>query len=148
MSAIQEAPAAGPTPEEPTAATAAVASADTPVVAAEPWRPRGLALTGIIIGAVVVAAALFGSGVVVGLAIPGGTGTTQNQFGGGGQGGFPGGGQGGQGGFPGGQNGTGTQGGTQQGPGQMGGQQGTQQGGTQQGSTQQGSTQDGSGSTT
>jgi len=67
-----------------------VVEAPVPVVVEQRWS--GLAVAGIVVGAVIVAGALFGGGVLVGTHLPQGQG--QAQFGPGGQrpqGGFPGG---------------------------------------------------------
>ena len=71
---------------------AVAAPEPTPVVVAAKKRPRKLVLAPIIVGTVIVAGALFGGGVAVGLAIPTG-GPGQGQFGPGGNRDFPGGGQ-------------------------------------------------------
>ncbi|MCU1411306.1 MAG: hypothetical protein JWR04_2013 [Rhodoglobus sp.] len=59
----------------------------TPVVVEQ--RRSGLAVAGLVVGAVIVAGALFGGGVLVGAHLP--QGQSQAQFGSGGHGGFPGG---------------------------------------------------------
>jgi len=71
---------------------AVVADQPTPAAVVANKRPRKLVLAAIIVGAVIVAGALFGGGVAVGLAIPTG-GPGQGQFGPGGNRDFPGGGQ-------------------------------------------------------